>query len=274
VIDPLKRVLVRAPRPEEIPSWQALGWRAEPDPVKLTAEHAAFCQLLADAGAEVVTAHDEPGTLDSIYVFDPALVTGDGAVLLRPGKPERRNEPDVLAHDLALAGVRIRAHLVEPELAEGGDTLWLDEQTLLVGRSYRTTDAGIDALRRALPGVDVLAFDLPHLNGRGEVLHLLSLLSPLDRDLAVAYVPLLPVRLVELLEQRGIVLVAVPDDEFETMGANVLALGPRVGLAVAGNETTRRRLARAGVEVLVYRGDELSKGDGGPTCLTCPLVRG
>lgn len=274
MIDPLKRVLVRVPRPEEIPSWQALGWRAEPDPVKLLAEHAAFCELLAGAGAEVVTAHDEPGTLDSIYVFDPALVTGDGAVLLRPGKPERRSEPDVLAHDLALADVRIKAHLVEPELAEGGDTLWLDEQTLLVGRSYRTNDAGIDALRRALPGVDVLAFDLPHLRGRGEVLHLLSLLSPLDRDLAVAYVPLLPVRLVELLEQRGVVLVGIPDDEFETMGANVLALAPRVGLAVAGNETTRRRLARAGVEVLVYEGGELSKGDGGPTCLTCPLLRG
>ncbi len=273
MIGSLRRVLVRAPQPEDIPSWQALGWRGEPDAAALAAEHEAFCGLLEEAGAEVVRAAGEPGNLDSIYVFDPALVTARGAVLLRPGKPERRNEPDTLAHDLVLAGVPIAGHLVDPELAEGGDTLWLDERTLLVGRSYRTNDAGIDALRRALPGVDVHAFDLPHLRGRDEVLHLLSLISPLDRDLAVAYVPLLPVRLVELLEERGVMLVGVPDDEFETMGPNVLALAPRVGLAVAGNETTRRRLARAGVEVLVYRGDELSKGDGGPTCLTCPLLR-
>jgi N-dimethylarginine dimethylaminohydrolase len=119
----------------------------------------------------------------------------------------------------------------------------------------------------------VIAFDLPHVRGRDEVLHLLSLLSPLDHDLAVGYLPLMPVRLVELLEERGVALVGVPDDEFETMGPNVLALAPRVGLAVAGNEGTRQRLTRAGVEVLVYEGAELSKGDGGPTCLTCPLAR-
>jgi N-dimethylarginine dimethylaminohydrolase len=273
VIGELRRVLVRAPEPEDVPSWQALGWRGEPDPAGLAAEHEAFCALLEGAGAEVVRATGEPGNLDSIYVFDPALVTSAGAVLLRPGKPERRSEPEALAPALEAAGVPIAARLAEPELAEGGDTLWLDEQTLLVGRSYRTNDAGIAALRGALPGVEVLAFDLPHLRGRDEVLHLLSLLSPLDRDLAVAYVPLLPVRLVELLEERGVTLVGVPDDEFETMGPNVLALAPRVGLAVAGNETTRRRLTRAGVEVLVYRGDELSKGGGGPTCLTCPLLR-
>jgi len=274
VIGELRCVLVRPPQPEDIPSWQALGWRSEPDAAGIAAEHEAFCALLEGAGAEVVRARGEPGNLDSIYVFDPALVTSGEAVLLRPGKPQRRAEPEALAPALEAAGVPVAARLADPELAEGGDTLWLDDRTLLVGRSYRTNDAGIDALRRALPGVDVLAFDLPHLRGRGEVLHLLSLLSPLDRDLVVAYVPLLPARLVELLEERGVTLVGVPDDEFETMGPNVLALAPRVGLAVDGNDVTRRRLARAGVEVLVYEGGELSKGDGGPTCLTCPLQRG
>ena len=270
----LRRVLVRPPSPEDIPSWRALGWRSEPDAAGLAAEHEAFCALLEDAGAEVVRAEGEPGNLDSIYVFDPALVSGGGAVLLRPGKPERRREPEALEPAFTTAGVPIAARLADPELADGGDTLWLDEQTLLVGRSYRTNDAAIDALRRALPGVDVLAFDLPHLRGPGEVLHLLSLLSPLDRDLAVAYVPLLPARLVELLSRRGVRLVEVPDEEFETMGPNVLALAPRAGLAVAGNDVTRQRLERAGVEMLVYDGVQLSKGDGGPTCLTCPLLRG
>jgi dimethylargininase len=211
---------------------------------------------------------------DAIYTYDPALVGDDGAIMLRPGKEGRRGEVDVMAADFVEAGVPIVTRLEAPATAEGGDTLWLDDSTLLVGRGYRTNDEGIAQLAGALPGVEVVAFDLPHLHGAGEVLHLLSLLSPLDTDLAVAYPPLMPVRLLELLAGRGIDLVEVPDEEFETMGPNVLALAPRVALALEGNDETRRRMAAAGVDVRVYRGDEISrKGDGGPTCLTRPLLR-
>ena len=130
-------------------------------------------------------------------------------------------------------------------------------------------------LSAALPGVHVIAFDLPHHHGPGEVLHLLSLISPLDRDLALVYLPLLPVRLVELLRDRTVELVEVPDEEFESMGCNVLALGPRVALALDGNRETCRRMETAGVDVRVFQGEELArKGDGGPTCLTRPLLRG
>jgi dimethylargininase len=239
-------------------------------------EHEAFRALLADAGAEVVVAAT-PHSLDpdAIYVYDPALVTDDGAVMLRPGKEGRRGEVEVMAADFVEAGLPIAGRLDAPAMAEGGDTLWIDERTLLVGRGYRTNDEGIRQLGEALPGVDVAAFDLPHLRGAGEVLHLMSLLSPLDVDLAVAYPRLMPVRLMELLAERSIELVEVPDEEFETMGTNVLALGPRVALALEGNDETRRRMEKAGVDVQVYRGDEISrKGDGGPTCLTRPLLRG
>jgi len=239
-------------------------------------EHEAFRALLADAGAEVVVAAT-PHSLDpdAIYVYDPALVTDDGAVMLRPGKEGRRGEVEVMAADFVEAGLPIAGRLDAPAMAEGGDTLWIDERTLLVGRSYRTNDEGIRQLAEALQGVDVVAFDLPHLRGAGDVLHLMSLLSPLDVDLAVAYPPLMPVRLMELLAERSIELVEVPDEEFETMGPNVLALGPRVALALEGNDETRRRMEKAGVGVRVYRGDEISrKGDGGPTCLTRPLLRG
>jgi N-dimethylarginine dimethylaminohydrolase len=234
-----------------------------------------LCGLLAEAGAEVVVARGEPGNLDSIYVYDPVLATPRGGILLRPGKKARRGEPAALAADLEALGVPVAARLEEPALVEGGDTLWLDEETLVVGRSYRTNDAGVAALRSALPGIEVVAVDLPHLGGPDEVLHLRSLLSPIAAGLAVANVPLLPVRLVELLSARGIELVGVPDDEVESMGPNVLALAPMVALALSGNERTRRRLARAGVEVVVYEGEEVSrKGDGGPTCLTLPLPSG
>ncbi|MGH3007340.1 MAG: dimethylarginine dimethylaminohydrolase family protein [Gaiellaceae bacterium] len=271
----LLRVLVRAPRSEDATLWRAFGWRAEPDPARMAEEHEAFRALLAEAGAEVVIAETpHGGDPDSIYVYDPALVSDRGALLLRPGKEGRRGEVATMAADLVEAGVPAAARLEAPALAEGGDTLWLDERTLLVGIGYRTNEQGVAALREALPEVEVIAFDLPHLHGAGEVLHLMSLLSPLDSDLAVAYLPLMPVRLVQLLAERGIDLVEVPEEEFWTMGPNVLALAPRVALALEGNDETRRRMEAAGVDVRTYRGDEISrKGDGGPTCLTRPLLR-
>jgi N-dimethylarginine dimethylaminohydrolase len=269
----LRRVLVRTPRPTA-ETWRACSWRAEPDPAGLAAEHDAFCGLLGDAGAEVVVAEPaDGGNLDDVYVFDPVLVTEGGGILLTPGKECRRQEPRSLEATLVEAGLPIVGGLDAPLAAEGGDLVRLDERTLLAGLGYRTTVEGIGAIAALLPGVDVLAFDLPHFHGAGEVLHLLSLISPLDQDLAVAFPPLLPVRLVRLLGERGVRLVEVPEEEFETMGPNVLALGPRRALALEGNVETRRRMERAGVDVVTYRADELSKGDGGPTCLTLPLLR-
>ena len=272
----LRRVLVRAPRPEDCARWREFGWRAEPDAKALAAEHEAFAAELADFGAEVVYAEEPlPGALDAIYAYDSALVADAGAILLRPGKELRLGEPAALGRDLERASVPVAAALEPPALAEGGDTLWLDERTLLVGLGYRTNEAGADALRRALPDVDVLTFDLPHYRGPAEVLHLLSFVSPLDRDLALVFPPLAPTRLLQLLADRGVAFVEVPAEEYDSLGCNVLALGPRVALALDGNPKTRRRLERAGVDVRVYRGDELSlKGDGGPTCLTRPLLRG
>jgi dimethylargininase len=271
----LRRVLVRPPQVVGFTAWREYGWRAEPDLAKLSAEHDAFCAALAAGGAEVVFAETPvPADPDAIYVFDPALVSDRGAIVLRPGKPGRLVESEIIAADFERLGVPVAARLSAPELADGGDTIWLAEDTLLVGRGYRTNDAGIYAVQAALAGVEVLAFDLPHLHGSEVVLHLLSLLSPLDDDLVVAYVPLLPVRLVQLLRDLDVEIVEVPDDEFESMGPNVLALAPRVALALEGNVRTRRRLERAGVDVTVYCGDEISrKGDGGPTCLTRPLLR-
>ena len=270
----LRRVLVRAPEAEDLGGWRMCGWRAEPDPGGIAREHEAFCSLLSDAGAEVVLAESSAeGNPDAIYTYDPALVGNDGALLLNPGKECRRGEPAALAGDLERVGVPIAGRLEGGEWAEGGDFCWLDERTLLAGRGYRTNSDGIWAVERLLPDVEVLVFDLPHWRGRAEVMHLLSLLSPLAEDLVVAYPPLLPVRLAQLLEERGIEIVPVPDEEFDSMGANVLALAPRVALAEEGNPETRKRMERAGVEVQTYEGTELSKGDGGPTCLTRPLLR-
>ena len=270
----LRRVLVRAPRADDLHGWCGCSWRAEPDARRIAEEHEAFCSLLEEAGAEVAYAESPAeGNPDAIYTYDPALVADEGALLLHPGKACRRAEVDAMAEDFERAGVPVAGRLREPECAEGGDCCWLDARTLLVGCGYRTNEAGIERLRELLPDVEVLAYDLPHWHGRGEVMHLMSLISPLAPDLAVVYAPLLPTRLAQLLEEREVELVEVPDDELESLGSNVLALAPRVALAVEGNPRTRERMKRAGVEVLTYRGEELSKGDGGPTCLTRPLLR-
>jgi N-dimethylarginine dimethylaminohydrolase len=270
----LRRVLVRRPLPEDASSWEAYGWRAAPDVPAAQAEHEAFCLLLEEAGAEVVVSEHDPGNPDAIYTYDPTLVGRDGAVLLLPGKEGRRREPERTVATLEAAGIPVVGRVELPVTVEGGDTVWLDEGTLLVGIGYRTNPASLDALRDAFPGVELIAFDLPHWNGAGEVMHLMTFISPLDRDLALVYPRIAPTRLMWLLSERGIGVVEVPDEEFETQGPNVLALGPRRALALEGNDETRRRMERAGVDVVTYRGDEISrKGDGGPTCLTRPLLR-
>jgi dimethylargininase len=270
----LRRVLVRRPLPADADAWEAYAWRERPDVAAAQAEHEAFCLLLEEAGAEVVVSEHDAGNPDAIYTYDPTLVGRHGAVLLQPGKEGRRREPEATAAPLEAAGVPIAARVDLPATVEGGDTVWLDEQTLLVGIGYRTNAVAPLALHDALPGVDLVLFDLPHWNGADEVMHLMSLISPLADDLALVYPRIAPTRLMWLLAERGIDVVEVPDEEFDTMGANVLALGPRRALALEGNDETRRRMERAGVDVVTYRGDEISrKGDGGPTCLTRPLLR-
>jgi N-dimethylarginine dimethylaminohydrolase len=274
-VGPLRRVYVRAPEPAAAGAWREYGWRKAPDPARAAAEHEAFRATLEDAGAAVVvgTAASR-GDPDAIYVADPALLTERGAILLRPGKPGRRGEVELARADLEGAGVPVLGALEEPALAEGGDLFWLDERTLLAGVGYRTNEAGVASLRDLLPDVEVLWFDLPYLSGPSACTHLMSFVSMLDRDLAVVHRPQLPVRLMQLFDARDVRLVDVPDEEVDSMGPNVLALGPRIALAVEGNPETRRAMEAAGVDVRAYAGDDISRaGDGGPTCLTQALAR-
>lgn len=280
---PLAHVVLKHPRDAFISEsviraqWQALGFTDAPDLVKACDEFDAFVSLLQSAGAEVTLLPREDDTsLDSIYVRDASIVCERGAIICRMGKSARASESDAQQDAFARLPVPIVGRIEPPGTVEGGDVFWIDERTLAVGRGYRTNDEGITQLKRLLGrSIDeLIVVPLPHWRGAGDVLHLMSLVSPVDRDLAVVYSPLLPVPFRELLLARGIALVEVPEQEFDTMGTNVLAVKPRVCIALAGNPITRQRLQAAGAIVIGYDGEEISrKGSGGPTCLTRPISR-
>lgn len=283
-VGPLGHVIVKHPRDAFVDEariasqWQALGYSAPPDLARAIDEHERFVDLLRSSGATLhFLPRDDGTTIDSLYVRDAAIVSGAGLVLCRMGKCERAGEPAALAGANGATGAPmvVSARIEPPGTLEGGDVIWLDSSTAVVGRGYRTNADGIRQLRAVLgAGVQVVEVPLPHWRGPGDVMHLMSLVSPVDADLAVVYSPLLPVPFRDWLLERGIGLVEVPDEEFETLGANVLALGPRQALVAAGNPRTRAALERAGAEVLEYAGHEISvKGAGGPTCLTRPLTR-
>ena len=257
--------------------WRDLRFGAAPDFARAVDEYDAFAALIAATDAEVhYLPLDDRATLDSIYVRDASIVSPRGVILASMGKRQRAGEPKAQESAFArLPSVPVAGEIREPGRLEGGDLVWLDDHTLVVGRGYRTNDEGIRQLRALLdPDVEVIVVPLPHWRGEGDVMHLMSLISPVDRDLAVVYSPLMPVPFRELLLHRGVDLVEVPDEEFETMGANVLALAPRRCLMLAGNPRSRAALERMGADVVVYEGREISvKGAGGPTCLTRPLER-
>jgi len=238
------------------------------------AEHDGLCATLRLLGVTVDELEVETASPDLCYTFDASLVTDRGAILLRSGKANRRGEEAAheawyAAHDIPILG-RIEA----PGTVDGGDTFWLDEQTFCIGRTLRSNRSGIEQLA-GLVGGDVRFFDVPYGEGPEKLIHLLSLISPVAPDLAVVYLPLLPVGLWELLMERGVGLVEVPEAEFESLGPNVLAVRPGVVVMAAGNPVTAARLRDRRVEVHEVPLAEVGmNGSGGPTCLTRPVLRG
>ncbi|MEE8259242.1 MAG: arginine deiminase family protein [Sphingomonadales bacterium] len=277
---PLKKVAVRAPEnafvsDEKINAeWQALRFHAPPDLDSAIAEHKTFVKILEAAGAEVNHLPGGAGlTLDSIYVRDAALVTPGGLILCRMGRKTRHAEPALYPN--SLPNIPVLGAIEAPGTLEGGDFIWLDEVTAVVGLGPRTNKEGIRQLWALLgDGVELHVVALPAPDHPDDVFHLMSMISPVDTDLAVIYRPLMPDRFLDWLEGKGFNFVEVPEDEWLLMACNVLALAPRHILMLDGLPKTKALLKAAGCVVQTYRGDNISrKGEGGPTCLTRPLVR-
>lgn len=274
MVSPLKKVFVRTPT--TVGEFVADGHWREPDRELLQTQHAEFVELLGSTGAEVLIADPVEGLVDAVYTHDPAVMTPFGSILLQMRKPVRSPEPAAMRADFERLGVPVLGALTGDAVSDGGDKVWLDAQTLVVGRGYRTNASAVEQFQALLEphGVTVIDVDLPHYLGPDAVLHLMSVISPIAPDLAVVYEPLAPVALLELLEERGISRITVDEDEMLTQGANILAVAHGEVVLAADNPKVLAKLIAAGVKVHEFAGTEVAvKGDGGPTCLTQPLWR-
>jgi len=251
-------------------------WVAPLDLDLLAGQHEAFVRLIQSLECSVEILSPTDDMPDACFVYDPAFVVGDGVIELRGAKAVRAGEPPLLAAQLSDLGIPTVARLTAPATADGGDMFWLDDRTLAVGRTYRTNQAAIDQLRAILADRDVVveSFDLPHDQGPEYCLHLMSVVSPVRDDLAVVYERLAPVALLQALRARGIQTISLPEEDYASLGCNVLAVAPGVVVLAKGNDATARLLRQHGVEVHEYEASEINKGEGGPTCLTRPLLRG
>lgn len=273
---PLQEVLVKRPGPAFGAAFEdpAHGFLHPVDLDRARAEHDAFVETLVGLGPIVHMLEGPETSPDLVYTFDPLLVSDRGAIPLRPGKPNRRSEPDAIEAWTRAAGIPTAGRIEAPGTIEGGDTFWLRPDLLCIGRTLRTNADGARQLA-GIVGGDVRVFDVPYWRGPDELIHLLSVISPVADDLAVVYLPLMPVGLWELLGELGVRMIEVPDGEFPTLGCNILAVRPGVVIMAEGNPVTAAGLAAAGCEVHTYPAGEIGvNGSGGPTCMTRPILRG
>lgn len=257
--------------------WQELNYLSKPGFDKSISEYESFEKILLNNNIAVKYFPKDPKTrIDSVYCRDASIATDHGMIICAMGKEGRKWEPEAQYLSFKANNIPVLGKIESPGSLEGGDVAWLNKNTLAVGHSYRTNEEGIRQLKAILSpiGVELIVADLPHYKGPQDVFHLMSILSPVDKDLAVIFPSLMPIRFRKQLIKIGYKFVEVPESEFESMGCNVLAIGPRKCIMVEGNPRTQTALEKAGCEVLTYSGQEISiKGGGGPTCLTRPVNR-
>jgi dimethylargininase len=273
MVAPLKRVAVRPPSPRG--DYSKAHWAQPLDLDLLATQHADFVALLTSLGVGVEILNPVDDMPDAIFTYDPAFVVPSGVIEFQGAKEVRAGEPPLLAAELEGLGVPRVGRLTGAATADGGDMFWLDNTTLAIGRSYRTNQVAVDQIRAMVEpdGINVEVFDLPHDQGPEYCLHLMSVVSPIRDDLAVVFERLAPVALLQALAVRGIETISVPDEDYESLGCNVLTVAPGVVVIAEGNEATATLLRNHGVTVHTYQASEINKGEGGPTCLTRPIHR-
>ena len=283
MVDPIKKILLKHPSNAFLnqrninKQYLDLNYLAAPNFNSAISDYEIFVDLLKSFDIEIhYLPKDKSTSLDSIYTHDPCVVSNKGVVICNMGKKARLPEADRMKKFFHSIEVPILGKIQSPGTLEGGDVVWINEKTIAIGEGYRTNKEGIEQLKLLLSDQveTVITVSIPHWNGPDDCLHLMSNLSPIDHDLYLVYSRLLPVSFIKYLLDQNIELIDVPDDEYESMGCNVLAVAPRKVIMISGNPKTKQLLENKGVEIHTYDGSEISiKGAGGPTCLTRPFLR-
>ena len=257
--------------------WQDLNFIDKPDFKKSITQYEKFVDILNDNNVEILyIPGDEKTSLDSIYTHDPMFMTPNGAVIGNMGKVQRKPETVMMKSYLDELDIPIFGEIDNYGTLEGGDVIWVNDKTVAVGLTYRTNNEGINQLRKILStiSVELICVDLPHWNGPVDVLHLMSLISPLKEDLFLIYEKLLPVGFLKFLNKIAIKTISIADEDYDSLGCNVLPLSTAKCLITNGNDKTSKIIEEKGIEVIEFQASEICyKGSGGPTCLTRPIYR-
>lgn len=283
MVNKIQSVLIKRPSKAFISqenlnnSYEKFRYFGCPDYEKSITEYRNFENIITENIENVYyLPKDDRTGLDSIYTHDPLKITQKGAIYFPMGKVLRSKEYEATEEILKSLGIPTLGYIKSPGKMEGGDVVWLDEKTVAIGRGYRTNDEGIRQFKELVKDFvdDFIIVPMPHGDGEDACLHLMSIISMVAEDLAVVYSKYMPVFFRELLITRGIKLIEVSDKEYDYLGSNVLALAPRVCVILDGNPEIKQKLLNEGCTVYAYEGHEMSyKGTGGPTCLTCPILR-
>ena len=279
----IERILLKHPRDAFLSQQKInseskkLNYPSPPDLDLAIKQYDLFVKLIKSFGSEVYfLPADNNTSLDSIYTHDPCTMTNNGLIVCNMGKLKRSTEPNHLKRFFQSINIPIIGKIESPGTLEGGDIVWINKHTVAVGEGYRSNSEGINQFKKLLgkQAKEVIPVALPHWEGPNDCLHLMSNLSPIDENLFLVYSRLLPVSFIKYLLDYKIKLIEVPDEEYYSMGCNVLAMGKGKVIMLEGNPITQKRLEAEGVKVKTYNGSEISiKGAGGPTCLTRPFLR-
>ena len=280
---PLKRVLMK--KPQKIMSKVDLKkWNYEfPLNQKLIeSNYDEFFQIIKKSGCEIIELkikNENKELCDSIFTHDPSLVIKEGAIILNMGKKLRNDETKAHEDFYNLNQIPIIGKIKNDGTVEGGDCLWIKNNLLLIGESYRTNKSGIKQISKILNNynIKVVPIKLPTGNNKKSCFHLMSLVSMLDEDLVIGCISLIPEELKIEFKKNSIKLIAIPEDEYfksKTLAINILALSPRKLVFLKGNYKTTDLLINENCEIELFEGKELCiKAEGGPTCLTRPILR-
>lgn len=277
-IGSLERVLVHEPGSEfkTVADPDAWSWDGLPRQEKAADEHEAVVDALEDNG---VTVHHleyaRDDLAESLFVRDVGFAIEGGVVVGKMVGSTRRGEERQFTERIVDLGTPIYHSVHGDGGFEAGNMVWIDEETVAVGRSRTTNAEGIRQIRTVLEAYDVDVVEVPifgSTESTGQT-HLALVFGMVDHDLALVYPQAVPTEFREFLHNRGIETVDVPMREQRNRGTSVIVVEPGHVLVPTGNPTVAAELRRRGIEITELSIKEIKKTGGGLKGLILPLER-